>query len=197
MNIVLNIFTNQQNTFDVPIQEVLGNSLILTELEVVLVRIITSTLTMCTEKGKNKSVEEFYDWGGKNQIVTLIELFLLFIDSDTLKSQTKIYFNALRNRCISRATSISCNLLKMDHTKESLDLVDLVFQQADRWLKYSLEKYPNDTSLLKNIGARGEVIIRSTIVGLVISSKRLEKSSSIIFIGKVYYNVVLLNCLFY
>ena len=99
---------------------------------------------MCTEKVKNKSVE-----------VTLIQLFLLFIEqADTLKSQITIDLNALRNRCISRANSISCNLLKMDNTKESLDLVDLVFQQADRWLKYSLEKYPNNTFLLQNIGKR-------------------------------------------
>ena len=157
MNIVLNIFTNQQNTFDVPMKEVIGNSLILKELEVVLVRIIIFTLTTCTEKVKNKSVEH-HQWGGKNQMVTLIELFLLFIDqADKLKvaeSQITMDSDTLRNRCISRVTSISYNLLKMDKTKESLDLVNSVFQQVDRWLKYSLEKYPNETWLLQAIGKR-------------------------------------------
>ena len=157
MSIVLNIFTNQQNTFDVPVQEVLGKSLILKELEVVLVRIIRFTLTMCAEKVKNKSVEH-HQWGGKNQIVTLIELFLLFIDqADKLKfaqSQIKMDSDNLRDRCIARVTSISYNLLKMDKTKESLDLVNLVFERVDPWLKYSIEKYPNETWLLQAIGKR-------------------------------------------
>ena len=155
MNVVLNVFGSEENTFEVYIKEVIGKSL-LKELEVVLVRIIILALNLCAEKFRGKSVD--IQWSGKHQLVTLIQLFLLFLEqADKLKaaeSLTNMDPHTLKNRCMTRAASLSHYLLKVDKTQNSFDLVQIVFQRADRLVKYYLDNDQTDSviGLLKPIG---------------------------------------------
>lgn len=151
MELVINVFGTNDAEFQVAAKWIKGP--LSNELEVVLVRMVQLILShssnMISQLGESKRTQ-------KHQVATVVSLLLLFSEKlDELSAAIEVQMQldplSLKSRCLTRAGSLCCHLLKMDPSR--LTLTQTLFQQSDQLLKQGMKDQSKTiTAFLSSIG---------------------------------------------